>query len=129
MMWIFRRENVVHALALIIFFNVSMLMGDVFVHGEDTGEVTMKPILKSVFVMIERKTERDLLTDQALFLITDATKFFNEKGEEITIEDLPVPCKSQIYYQPFTQTDPNAFTVTVKYVFPEANTTFFKPPE
>lgn len=114
-------------LFLVFIFQFYLFIGPDLGFAEAPGEEVGKVLVKSALVTIERKTEKDLLTDRQLFLITGATKFFDINGEEISLGDLPVPCKAQIFYEPVKNSDPHALKIIIKEILPGANTAFLPP--
>jgi hypothetical protein len=92
-----------------------------------SAEEGKKVFGKSSFVLIQFKYKDAILTSEQRFLITEQTKILDSNGKEMTIRDLPVPCKAKILYQPLTNNDPNVLKIIISQVLPRASTAWPSP--
>jgi hypothetical protein len=76
----------------------------------------------SAFMVIEAKTRHTIVASKRRFEIMRETRILDRRGREISIQNLPVPCKAQVDYETFSFGDPIAIKILIKKVFPGAST-------
>lgn len=92
------------------------------------GEEEGGGFFKQTFQVIRWKGPTAILTSGQRFIITEKTKLLSANGkEEISIEDLPVPCKAEILYSPAPNRDPYALKILVIQALPGATTDWPAP--
>lgn len=91
------------------------------------AEVTLKkrtPLVMSSFQEEGDSQERrkSFVASGSLYEVINETEvFLGEKGTRILIDDLPVPCKAKIVYQPLRKNRRNALQVYVLKVYSGAS--------
>ena len=61
------------------------------------------------------------------YTVTQLTKIFDSSGNEMTIADLPVPCRAKIYSQPQVYNDQIAVKIIITEIMPGATTDWYVP--
>jgi hypothetical protein len=98
-------------------------LGSLFrVPGAIAREEGIKEYKPSAFMVIEAKSRHAIVASKRQFEITKETRIFDGSGQEIRIQNLPVPCKAQVDYETFTYGDPVVLKILIKKVFPGAST-------
>lgn len=68
---------------------------------------------KNVLATIWEVTEDDIQTNAGQFVITEATRIYDNEGSEITLGDLPVPSRAEIEYEPLLGSGLSAVSIVI----------------
>ena len=117
------KRYLIKAVVLSLMWGAWVFIGPSAISAEEGKKV----FGKSSFVLIQFKYKDAILTSEQRFLITEQTKILDSNGKEMTIRDLPVPCKAKILYQPLTNNDPNVLKIIISQVLPRASTAWPSP--
>ena len=117
------KRYLIKAVVLFLMWGAWIFIGPCAISAEEGKKV----FGKSSFVLIQFKYKDAILTSEQRFLITEQTKILDSNGKEMTIRDLPVPCKAKILYQPLTNNDPNVLKIIISQVLPGASTAWPSP--
>lgn len=117
------RGYLIEAMACIFILQAYLVLGAVAVLAENR---TKHPT-KTVSVTIKSKNGNAIITAGQRFLITDSTGVFDAGGNQMEANDLPVPCKARICYQPIMNGDPVALKIVVRRIIPDPSTALPQP--
>jgi len=117
------KECLIKALLLSLIWEACLFIGPRAISAEKGTNVSEK----SSIVVIQRKDKYAIMTSEQRFFITERTKIFDLGGKEITIRDLPVPCKAQIQDQPLSNNYQEALKITIREVSLGASTDLSTP--
>ncbi len=73
-------------------------------------------------MIIREKTPMDILAGEQRFSVSTAAVIMSEEALQITLKEMPVPCKALIYYEASTAVDPEAVKIEIKEVLAGAST-------
>ena len=85
-------------------------------------EEEIEEFIPSAFMVIEAKSRHSIVASKRQFEIMGETQILNRRGNEIRIQDLPVPCQAQVDYETAPYSNPIALKIRIKKVFPGAST-------
>ncbi len=110
------RGYLIQAMAWVFILQAYLVVGAGVILAETTTTRTS--------VTIKSKERNTIITsDGKRFLITDSTKTFDVKGRQmVEANNVPVPCKAVIYYQPTMNGDPVALKIVVRRIIPVPST-------
>ena len=118
-----RRGYLIEAMACIFILQAYLVMGA----GAALAENRTKHPTTTASVTIKSKNGNAIFTAGQRFLITDSTSVFDAGGNQMEANDLPVPCKARIYYQPTMNGDPVALKIVVRRIIPVPSTSLPPP--
>ena len=78
-------------------------------HGEEKGNDS----IKKTDLVIQYKTEEIVITRNRRFSVSGSTLIYTNKGRQMMLYDLPVPCKAAIEYKPTGRGNPRAVKITI----------------
>jgi hypothetical protein len=98
--------------------------------AESRGKVDIDRIeTQSARLTIKAKAHDRILTDMLDFAVTGQTEFVTKKGLLISFDDLKVPCRAVIHYEPSTtaRSGRTAWRVNIQRVAKNATNEFSDP--
>jgi len=98
--------------------------------AESQGKVDIDRIeTKRARLTIQAKEQDRILTDMLDFAVTGQTEFVTKKGILISFDDLKVPCRAVIHYEPSTtaRSGRTAWRVSIQKVLKNATDKFTDP--
>ncbi|PKN29626.1 MAG: hypothetical protein CVU64_07270 [Deltaproteobacteria bacterium HGW-Deltaproteobacteria-21] len=123
------RQLVRNLCAIVMLYGILLPGADSVCTAEDSSKRAAGPT-KTAEVNIQKKMATSLLTKELrLMKILRDTVFFDQFGRQIPYEDLSVPCKAVLVYEPVPRGDSLAVSVTVKQLLPGSNRAFEIIPE
>lgn len=101
--------------------------------GPESKEITIQSKMKMAVASGEpgqhgqKSYEMTIYTNSEGFYILSDTTVINTRGKTISMEQLPVPCKARVTYQPLRRNRGNALKIEITAVLKGASTNWYIP--
>lgn len=111
-------KRIVFAAAFVLLCGLGSLCRMPVTFAVEEGMQEYRP---SAFMVIEAKSRHSIVSSKRPFEVKRETRILDERGKEIKIQNLPVPCIAQVDYETSTYGDPVALKIRIREVFPGAS--------
>jgi hypothetical protein len=98
-----------------------------YLFAQESAEEKGNDSIKKTDLVIQYKTEEFVISRDRRFSVSGSTSIYTDKGRQMTLYFLPVPCKATIEYKPNARGNPRAVKITILKKLPGAATGWSLP--
>ena len=118
---------------LILFIRIMVVLfsflyfGPGYLFAQESAEEKGNGSIKKTDLVIQYKTEEFVISRDRRFSVSGSTLIYTDKGRQMMLYFLPVPCKASIEYKPTARGNPRAVKITILQKLPGAATGWSVP--
>ncbi len=98
-----------------------------YLFAQENAEEKGNDSIKKTDLVIQYKTEEFVISRDKRFSVSGSTLIYTDKGRQMMLYFLPVPCKAAIEYKPNARGNPRAVKITILQKLPCAATGWSVP--
>ena len=92
-----------------------------YLFAQENAEEKGNDSIKKTDLVIQYKTEEFVISRDMRFSVSGSTLIYTDKGRQMTLYFLPVPCRATIEYKPKARGNPHAVKITILQKLPGAS--------